>query len=323
MKWASLLLSSTLALAVPCETQALKSTGAAYESHRNQIALGGTPAAATTSNSENTTEELDALEKRFFRHDFSRDTVDERLTRMEKFTFGETSEGSVESRLSRLSSILETHSADTPLNSLAHTNPQKIAMAQTPATFNPPPAAYNAPDGGTTDYPHITYLEDEILGQDYPGQPLATRLARLETKAFGSPQTNPDFSSRTDALERYAEIRLHKKPFDQKPADRSLRYEDTDDGTDQAPAARAPRPEDADASLPTPPPESARLLTRVAWCEMHTFGRTYPELHLLPRLHQLNAKLFPTDHSKDIQLMDHVDSIVKEVVIRQHPPTAS
>jgi hypothetical protein len=36
-------------------------------------------------------------------------------------------------------------------------------------------------------------------------------------------------------------------------------------------------------------------------------------------LHQLNHELFPDDKEKNIQLMDRIDTIVKEVVLRKHP----
>ena len=64
-----------------------------------------------------------------------------------------------------------------------------------------------------TEYPHITALEKSILEQTYPGQPLADRLARMETKAFGSPSPNGALSDRTDALEEYAQKKLHKVAF--------------------------------------------------------------------------------------------------------------
>ena len=38
-------------------------------------------------------------------------------------------------------------------------------------------------------YPHITALENAILGQSFPGQPLTDRLGRMEKKAFGSVST--------------------------------------------------------------------------------------------------------------------------------------
>lgn len=63
-------------------------------------------------------------------------------------------------------------------------------------------------------YPHITALENEILGQSYPQDALAARITRMETKAFGAPSSDTDLSNRTDALEAYAEKKLHKKSFD-------------------------------------------------------------------------------------------------------------
>jgi len=68
---------------------------------------------------------------------------------------------------------------------------------------------------GGSDYPHVTALEKEILGETYSGQPLSDRLARMEAKAFGATASNPDLSQRTDALEAYAEKKLHNKPFNE------------------------------------------------------------------------------------------------------------
>ncbi len=271
-----------------------------------------------------TNQELETLEKRFFIHDFSKEPIEQRLERMEKFTFGESGKGATQARLARIAATLETHSPDTPISSISAPKAggaKPIVAAKAPnATFpaNAPPAAQPADDSddGSTDYPHITFLENEILNQSFAGQPLSTRLSRLESKAFGSPSKNPDMSDRTDALERYAEVKLHKRAFAPSPSESD---DDEQVASQPAPVKR----EDPEAALPDPPAEGARMLTRIAWCEMHTFGRTYPEQHLLARLHQLNAKIFPLDHEKDIQLMDHVDAIVKEVVLRQHPPSVA
>jgi hypothetical protein len=269
-----------------------------------------------------TSAELQKLEKRFFMHDFSQEPIEHRLERMEKFTLGEVRSGTPDSRVTHLADILENHDSETKLSSMPGVNPPRVPPTAATSNHDIQRQTPAQPQSDDTDYPHVTYLEDNILGQDFPGQPLETRLARLETKAFGAPSRDPDFSNRTDALERYAEIHLRKKPFDNHQPDRSFAFADdarADDGP--SPATLSDQQIDPLAMLPTPPPESARLLSRVAWCEQHTLGKTYPELHLLPRLHQLNAKLFPNDKTKDIQLMDHVDAIVKEVVLRQHPPT--
>lgn len=368
MNWTSLLLSSAVALSVPGEALAFKSTGGHLASKPAELLVqheaqthAGTPGAthaekpgathpatpvpahADKPDSTHTTApastraekpnaapaatlpeaasaELQKLEKRFFMHDFTTEPIEQRLARMEKFTLGETNTGTPESRVDRLAAILDTHDSDTQLSTMKGVNPaQPSKTGSTGGSSRPVTNANN--DDSSTDYPHITYLEDAILGQDFPGQSLENRLARLETKAFGAPSRDPDLSNRTEALERYGELKLHMKPFDNHPVDRpgfAFADEARDDGG-AGPAA--PPPVDPIVMAPTPPPESARLLSRVAWCEQHVLGRTYPELHLLPRLHQLNAKLFPTDKTKDIQLMDHVDAIVKEVVLRQHPPS--
>ncbi len=65
-------------------------------------------------------------------------------------------------------------------------------------------------------YPHVTALEQAILGQTYEAQPLADRLSRMEVKAFGKASSDPDLGERTDALDRYAKKTLHKQTT-QKP----------------------------------------------------------------------------------------------------------
>jgi hypothetical protein len=49
------------------------------------------------------------------------------------------------------------------------------------------------------------------------------------------------------------------------------------------------------------------------------FSQTYPQMHLIQRLRQLNDNLFPGDKESDMQLMDRIDIIVKTVVLRKHP----
>lgn len=287
--------------------------------------------------------QLEAIEKQYFQHTFLNETVDHRLTRVEKFTFGETYTGTTISRLQRLMATLSASPAqledaeDAPHKSVAQSRP--VAQTRPPQSSAPqtrPQTTQTQPTDSGESYPHVTFLENEMLKQTYDGQPLEDRLARLETKAFGAPSQNPDLSSRTDALERYAETRMHKKPFinreDVSPEDNPnfpVGYSTIPLDYNNAPA----RPSKFDlakeemhaeeseaAAAPTPPNEHDRLLARLAWCEQHTFGRTFPDMHLLPRLHQLNSHLFPQDKEKDIQLMDRMDLIVKTVVLQQHPP---
>ncbi|CAN5223917.1 hypothetical protein BH10CYA1_BH10CYA1_07420 [soil metagenome] len=221
-------------------------------------------------------------------------------------------------------------------------------------------------------YPHVTELENSILGQSSPSLPLEKRLSSMEAKAFGSASKSDDLSSRTDALERYAEKTLHKKPYG---AD--LDYETAESpGAGKVPEGKGKKllsmvgnsllgmtgmngmnglggggigvpgvgmlgpgasgfggirarrrqaaPEESSAAeepsgpvedpmvrAKEPPPTSARLATRVGWCEMHVFGKTSGNMHLAERLTQLNHELNFEPGKGAMELMDHIDALVK------------
>lgn len=304
--------------------------------------------------------QLTSIEKKYFEHDFSRETNDYRLQRLEKFTFGEPRQGDSDARVKRLIAITNSNtipvapttapvkSAPAPASTASSsksTNRQLIAAQPADTSYHP---SHDAAPGQA--YPHITILEQEILGQAYEGESLSDRLSRMEKKAFGTSKSNdPDSASRTDALEDYAESALHRKAYATNPSMEPERLSQSQSQSTprritmgggsgfgmggrgfngfypEAPlpeAADVPeaKPEDPDVFKETPPDAHARMLTRIGWCEEHLFGKTFPDMHLLQRLHQLNAKLFPNDKEPDLQLMDHVDAISKAVVLQQHPP---
>lgn len=251
--------------------------------------------------------QLEMLEKKYFQHPFKKDNIEHRLVRIEKFTFGESHKGTPEGRLSTLFSVIENEESFDPTSTHSKVKQPKVKKA-------------NAPEEAIRgNYPHITFLEDELLGKEYNGEPIAHRLARLENHAFGRVSTSQDLSFRTDALEKYAVTQLHKRPFIREKINRHRSSRRVAHLPHKFSLIHAPSAQDIAAASDTPPSPHARLLSRVAWCEKHTFGKTYPHLHLLERLHQLNASLFPSDHRKDVFLMDRVDLMVKKVVLKQHP----
>lgn len=217
--------------------------------------------------------------------------------------------------------------------------------------------------GGTSDYPHVTALEKEILGETHPGDQLADRLSRMETKAFGKPSNGQDLSDRTDALENYAEKKLHMKPFgaegrtaidgsspDAGQPNRAAGLSKLaavgntllnmtgfgmmgmpgfgggmgmpgsgvmNAGQSQAPEQSlqdqkvAQQLDDPLLKASTPPPASAKLLTKVGWCEIQVFGQANAKMHLLDRLNQLNLTLNFDPGKTGVDLMDHIDSLMK------------
>ncbi len=307
------------------------------------------------------TAEIRAYESKYFERHFEGETIDKRLDRLENFIFGATNSGSADTRTAQIVAAVGVPTVT-------------AAAPKTKSSYNeaPPTASSTNSTNGTDvslqspgNYPRVTALESEILGQSYPTQPLVTRLNRMELKVFGNQSHSDDLSARTDALDQYAQVKLHIKPQaalavnpqmegkggsmgspainDANPFVRGLRNMasgplplnpmamtspvgsyDLDD-EDPGAAARKKMIEQqlADAARPNAPSPHERTLSRVAWCEMQMFGKSYPQLHLLQRLHQLNSELFPTDKEKDIQLMDRIDVIVRAVVLRKHPPQAA
>jgi len=212
-------------------------------------------------------------------------------------------------------------------------------------------------DSSNGDYPHITELESAILKKAYPGEPVEDRLSRLERTAFGTASKDPDLSVRIDALDEYADKKLHFKSSQQQDergqatsgdggagggSPNRLRQVGTMVGTqlinmagmgipgalgfggmrvrnradlpasEQQEQSRAAEPQEDPVVLDTnPPPASAKLLTKVGWCEVRVFGHTFPSMHLPQRLAQLNTEIKFAPGKTGIALMDSTDSMIK------------
>jgi hypothetical protein len=183
------------------------------------ISLCSNVQAATTLDAD-TQRQLVQLEKKYFAHSFDGDTDDSRVGRLEKQILGCTNSGDPGQRMQNIiaatSSASITGSANRGFNGEVSAPDQNVPESRTareaPAPTQPDVANSAQSTGdGSDSYPHVTTLEKTILQQSFVGQPLPTRLARMETKAFGHPSNDPDLSQRTDALEDYAEQKLHKK----------------------------------------------------------------------------------------------------------------
>lgn len=312
---------------------------------------------ATAADSKIETE-IQEMERKYFQHDFSTESLNYRVARLEKFAFGEPSTGPVEARISRLESVIDLHKALVPQT--VPGDPSDSLPAAPVFTEN------DIDPSARAKYPHVTTLESQILGKTFEAEPVNERLARLEMKAFGKASANPDLASRTDALEEYIERKLPHKPYynsnsqlitaegysqpvvSQSSAQSVIPQSSAQPvmvrrratmfpGSFMPVFSQSPVVEDSQEETPRvmqpvnpvvysdqPPSANERMLTRVEWCEQHVYGRTFPELHLMQRLHQLNARLFPQKvNVPDIQLMDRLDVIVREVVMIQHPPLVS
>lgn len=416
-----------------------------------------------------TTQQLLRLERKYFGHTFTSDSDEARAGRLEQLVFGEENAGGTPAeriqKISALSPAEEPQGSDargaqpggTPKTRESARRPRGCAVPESgqPQAARPKERSLSDEESlELKDYPHITALEQSILGKTFPGQPLSGRLARLESSAFGAPSMLPDFSRRTDALEEYAVKKLHQKPFGfeadlamaqdsssqaanqtksadsrktpanqpdyphitalerailgqtyagQEISSRLDRLETTAFGqpsgsrdlsqrtdaldhycqkTHKKPSeqrqdiARAPAGQQTGSGVPTkalamvantllgvagmgmgpmgsalprlaapalfgrqqqaqappvavesfdepavftqePPPVSSRLLTKVGWCEVKTFGHTFQSMHLTDRLRQLSQQLDFDRNKSDFELMDDIGALIKIVQQRQ------
>ncbi len=294
--------------------------------------------------------------RNFFERTFDGETEGRRLDRLDTFIFGTTNHGSAQVRITLIAKVVPVNTP-VPDNSTTNAGTQGGSGKTGPGNAgggnagagNSPSASGSAnsrqgqPANSSAsaeptlespgNYPHITAMEAKILGETYPNDSLNQRLSRLETKVFGSPSKSNDFEERTDALDRHMQAQRKPKDLligtrpdeDDMPEviptslERERRYESADEDAGSVIRHQTIEQELADAQKSTPPTRDERTLSRIAWCEQQVFGHAFPEMHLLKRLHQLNHELFPQDKEPDIQLMDRIDTIVKEVVLKKQP----
>jgi hypothetical protein len=306
---------------------------------------------------------ISALENAILGQSFPAQPITERMERMEKKAFGNVS---TNPDLSARTDALDDYTDKQLHKKLLQANADEEQPDSTPNSTTEQPAQSQA------EYPHITGLEQAILGQTFAGQPLTDRLSRMETTAFGSASLNPDLSARTDALETYAEKKLHKQPSSQPDTDTDTATANPQQGgifakvgqallgmagggmggpgfggmggglggsgmglggmggggmrrrqgmqqQQQQQEPPAPKQEDPAIYQATPPDPSARLLVKVAWCEVKVFGHTFPDMHLPQRLGQLNHELNLEPGKSNVQLMDDIGLMIKTVQARKLP----
>ncbi|HEY9714586.1 MAG TPA: hypothetical protein V6C72_14055, partial [Chroococcales cyanobacterium] len=178
---------------------------------------------AATSLDAGTFKLLVNLEQKFFGRTYDSDTDEARTDRLEKLIFGSQNSGDPAKRIKQI--VTATSSEDVPevtgdlpedleptpgkpgqKNSpsptsaaapvaSAHNTASSHSKTAAGSTSSPPtapavagkkPAApANSTASAADPYPHIEALEEAIFSKSFSGQAPATRLSRLEVKAFG------------------------------------------------------------------------------------------------------------------------------------------
>lgn len=159
---------------------------------------------------------ITAMETAILGKSYSGDVLSARLARMEVKAFGKASDGAdLSDRTDSLQSYVET----TLHKQMVVPGPGYQGPEEDDAQPSSVGAsgrveqsdAAGAPEAKSASYPRVTALEQAILEQTYDGEALSDRLGRMEVKAFGKAMPDSALGDRTDALEDYAEKKLHKK----------------------------------------------------------------------------------------------------------------
>lgn len=216
-----------------------------------------TPAASSMS----TEQALEILENQSFGYNYAGDPHPQRLARLENLYFGSSASVSTpeKERIKRLAQFIINTNPDTT-----------VAQAPKPATHSAHggPAA---PLTGESRYPTVEAMEKQVFQKTFENEALEPRLARLETRVWGSPQQGA-LADRSDRLE--ATI----KPFGTSP-----------------PAQQASTPEDSyyDASQTGRAPASdAEVAGQLNVIEQRYFNRTFTQEPLDTRLGRVEVMVF-------------------------------
>ncbi|MGE0201180.1 MAG: hypothetical protein AB7P76_09445 [Candidatus Melainabacteria bacterium] len=129
---------------------------------------------------------LTALENQFFGAAYTLESAEARLTRIERYVYGEEHGGSVSDRIEPLSSLVVQGAP---------------ASAQAPSPGQPAAVPAPPPRKDATDYPTITAMEMKLFNRNFVQEDITFRLNRLEARVFGRPTGELALVDRVDRLD--------------------------------------------------------------------------------------------------------------------------
>ena len=241
--------------------------------------------AATPVTGSSTDTTLSALETKIFSHSYVRETEADRVARLEKFVFSGTNSGTLDERVSRLTSAVNIRDVKDD----SYVPKRRPFAAWTPSADRPA-----APVVSNANYPRVNELEQRLFGQTYSNEPVATRLNRLEVRAYGKPSGNSDLAMRVDNListvvprPSLAPIRLASY---QPSSSRAGDYQNNFFGLTRS-ATTADRPTVSYASG-VRGTQSYTVVDQIEYLENATFGKTRPNKTLQKRVGALEEKFY-------------------------------
>ena len=152
---------------------------------------------SNTAYSMTTKEYVNALETKLFGTTFPKQTLEERVDRIEMKIYDNCYSGSAEERLLKIDKIYPKEEFET--GKITQTVPQTYSQEDLQIEE---PADYNS-------YPIVSKIEENIFKQNYSGEDIYKRLARLEQELYGNVKSSESLEAR---VERLRSILPEKKP---------------------------------------------------------------------------------------------------------------
>lgn len=129
-----------------------------------------------------TSEVITSIETSMYGYDFSSESENSRLERIEKHLYGEKKKGSIQSRLKDI----QDDTGYTVVKEKKYTQENKIVEQP-------------LKEDSTVEYPMVDKLEEEVFKTTYKNENIYKRLERLETKVFNQ-TSNDSLNNRVDKL---------------------------------------------------------------------------------------------------------------------------
>ena len=127
---------------------------------------------------------LSTIENSIYGFDFSNDTEQSRVSRLEKTIYGKTNSGDIKKRLQKLSDDI---SAD-------------VIGLEIPAVKDTFLAEENAAEDSSVNYPIVDEIEQKLFNTTYKNRDFHTRIVTIEKKLFGKIYDVDDYSKRMDRI---------------------------------------------------------------------------------------------------------------------------
>ncbi len=261
--------------------------------------------------------QLGQLEVRFFQHQYSQDSTEERLSRLEKLIYGGVKNGLADKRLNDLFTLIPAIKLPTAQHTTIGS--QNIKTDETAGSVD-----------DTSSYPAVTAIEKRLLGHEYSQEPLAQRLDRLEIKLYGRSSSSSDLEDRVEQLKQATGVDIARQipsgsdwveddEMDYIPVRPSPLSSATDEdgksfsgydlrqdmqqsfGAKQPGVARTTSNQNVGAITPftssskklTQPLHSLGMSQQVSALEKEIFGKAYLRESLPVRLNRLETTVFP------------------------------